>query len=177
MKVLKAVGLVALVLFVLIVLVLAQPTPELSTVDDVDLESYTGTWYSVYEYPVYYGFLMFGYESTECENPQAYYELLPNGNIKVINSCLYKGEELTIEGEAGVEEGGKLWVSFFPFMKSPYYIIGLDEDYQWSVVGTPNLETLWFLSRTPEIEPTDLDEMYQIAQDHGFDTTRLTKTK
>ena len=53
----------------------------------------------------------------------------------------------------------KLWVSFdnwfsalFPGVaKGDYWVLYLDQDYQHVLVGNPNREYLWLLSRTPQV--------------------------
>ena len=44
----------------------------------------------------------------------------------------------------------KVWF-FWPF-KGDYWIIDLDPDYQWAVVGVPSRKYLWILSRTPTLD-------------------------
>lgn len=180
MKLLKALGFIILVFLLLFCIFIFSPDPKMETVASVDPILYMGQWYSVKEIPIFYGFWVFGFDSTECVDSQAYYELLENGNIKIRNSCIYNGEEKVVEGEGGFESSspdGRLWVSFFPLFKSPYYIIGLDEDYQWSVVGTPDRKSLWFLSRNTTLSQEDTDEMLSVAQNQGFDTSLLKDVK
>jgi len=156
------------------------PPEEMETVEYIDAESYSGQWYSVYEIPVYYGFYPFGFDSTKCEDSQAYYEVMDNGNIKVKNSCMYESENRIVEGEAWFAESepnGKLWVSFNPLFKSPYYIIGIDENYNWSIVGTPDRDSLWFLSRSSSLTNDDYNEMVLISENHGFNCEKLTEVK
>ncbi len=55
--------------------------------------------------------------------------------------------------------GAKLKVSFFwPFWGS-YWIIGLDADYQWAVVGHPNRNYLWILGRSPQMDDALYDKL------------------
>jgi apolipoprotein D and lipocalin family protein len=49
-----------------------------------------------------------------------------------------------------------------------YWIIGLDENYQWAIVGTPNRKYGWVLSRTPKLDKTTLDKIFQIIKDQGY---------
>ncbi|MBS3748838.1 MAG: lipocalin family protein [Candidatus Thermoplasmatota archaeon] len=152
----------------------------IDVVDELDAVQYAGLWYSVYELPVFYGLYPFGYSSEKCVNSTATYTIESENTIHVLNKCLLRGREQQVEGTAryvnSSNKNGALIVNFFGF-DSDYNVIGLDENYQWAVVGTKNRENLWFLSRTPAIDETLLDEMKDIAEAEGFDTSQLYKVK
>ena len=57
-----------------------------------------------------------------------------------------------------------------------YWVIGLGPDYTWAVVGTPNRQYLWLLSRTPEMSDTSYARAVEIARGSGFDVSKLVKT-
>jgi apolipoprotein D and lipocalin family protein len=62
-----------------------------------------------------------------------------------------------------------------PFIWGNYWILDLDADYQWSLVGEPTRKYLWVLSRQPEM-PEDLYRtICNSAQEKGFDTTDLIR--
>jgi apolipoprotein D and lipocalin family protein len=52
----------------------------------------------------------------------------------------------------------------------------LAEDYSYAVVGTPDREYLWILSRTPVMAPTLYHQLVQEMASKGFDVSRLRKT-
>ena len=95
----------------------------------------------------------------------AKYILTEEGEIRVINSCIDEdGEVDEADGLARIvdkKSNAKLEVSFFSIFGwrpiwGDYWVIGLDENYQWAIVGTPSRKYGWVLSRTPT-----LDEMNQ----------------
>jgi apolipoprotein D and lipocalin family protein len=49
-----------------------------------------------------------------------------------------------------------------------YWIIGLDENYQWAVIGTPSRKYGWILSRTPELNSEALDRIFSILKQNGY---------
>jgi len=155
-----------------------NPGEPLNVVDELDAVQYSGLWYSVYELPVFYGIYPFGYSSEKCINSTATYTVESETTIHVLNKCILRGREKQIEGTAryanSSNKNGALIVNFFGF-DSDYNVIGLDNNYQWAVVGTKNRENLWFLSRIPVIDDTLLNEMKDIAQREGFDTSNLYK--
>ncbi|MGE5384573.1 MAG: lipocalin family protein, partial [Betaproteobacteria bacterium] len=68
-------------------------------------------------------------------------------------------------------------VSFFWPFRSDYWVIGLDDQYRWAVVGNPNREYLWILSRTPELPKPLLDRALLAASRQGYDLGRLKYTR
>jgi apolipoprotein D and lipocalin family protein len=157
-----------------------DPGDPINVVDDLDAAQYAGLWYSVYEIPVFYGFYPFGYSSVNCINSTATYTVESENTLHVLNKCIYRGRERIVEGTAryanSSEKNGALIVNFFGF-DSDYNVIGLDDEYQWAVIGTKSRESLWLFSRIPTIEVTLLDEMKNIAELEGFDTTLLVEVK
>ena len=65
--------------------------------------------------------------------------------------------------------------SFWPFWGS-YWILELDPDYRYAVVGHPSRNYLWILSRTPQMEDALYRDLMQRIEGHGYDTTRIVRT-
>ncbi|MDE1178707.1 MAG: lipocalin family protein [Edaphobacter sp.] len=149
-----------------------EPLP---TVAHVDLKRYQGTWYEIARLPLYW--------ENKCDaNVTATYTLRPDGKVTVLNQCLKKdGSETASTGTAEVAtrdgSNAKLKVSFFWPFKGDYWILSLDSDYCWALVGTPNLKSLWVLSRMPQLDATILDRLLDQARQLGFDTEKLIYTR
>jgi apolipoprotein D and lipocalin family protein len=147
------------------------------TVGQVDLARYAGTWFEAARFPTSFQ----DSARVRCEAVSATYTLRPDGRVGVVNRCrnaLAGGAERVAEGVARSASPGndRLRVSFFwPFF-GDYWVIGLDPDYRWAVVGAPDRDFLWILSRTPVMAPADVDAAVAIARREGFDTTRLRRT-
>lgn len=148
--------------------------PPLETVDSVDVERYLGKWFEIARYPVSF--------EEGCVGVTAEYALRDDGRIRVLNTCIegtLDGPVRTIEGTGRVieeETNAKLAVSFFGPFEGPYWILMLDEDYQWAVVGEPSRSTLWILSRTPQLDEDTLDMISAALPDLGYDPERLIMT-
>ena len=70
----------------------------------------------------------------------------------------------------------KLKVTFvWPFY-GDYWIIKLGNDYDYSVVGTPNRKYLWILSRTPQMDDKLYSQLIEYVKSKGFDVNKLIKT-
>ena len=122
----------------------------LTGVDSVDLQRYLGKWYEIASYPAWF--------QKDCTGSTADYSLLPDGKIEVINRCRKDSLDGPLKESKGKAEvvdtatNAKLKVWFFWPFKGNYWIIDLDPDYQWAVVGEPSRKYLWILSRTPTME-------------------------
>lgn len=145
--------------------------PKLETVSHVDLNRYLGKWYEVARFTLSF--------EKNCVGATANYSLREDGSINVINTCFkgtLAGKLKTAHGHAKVvdkETGSKLKVSFFGPFYAPYWIIDLGENYEYAVVGSPNRDTLWILSRTPALDPAVLKSILERAELKGFDTAKL----
>lgn len=148
--------------------------PPLATVEGVDLQRYVGTWYEIASYPAWF--------QKGCVATQAQYSLRPDGRIQVVNQCRQKSLDGPLKTATGIARvvnppaNSRLEVSFFRPFWGDYWIIDLDPDYQWVVVGHPSRDYLWILSRTLHLD----EAVYQRLVDHlpaqGYDPARLRHT-
>ena len=65
------------------------------------------------------------------------------------------------------------WLSPFPFVWGDYWIIALDPDYQWSLVGAPSREYLWILARKPTLETSQVQRLLEKAKALNFDINAI----
>jgi len=154
-----------------------EPPPE--TVAAVDLARYAGSWFEISRFPNSFQ----DSRSRVCEETIASYTPLPDGTVGVRNRCLdvvHGGQEEVATASAYAVEGSgnsRLRVTFFWPFYGDYWVIGLDPDYRWAVVGTPGRDYLWILSRTPALSAGDYAESVGIARAQGFDVNRLRSTR
>lgn len=148
--------------------------PPLEPVPEVDLERYLGTWYEIASYPQRF--------QKGCTGTTATYTLRDDGEIDVLNRCrlgTLDGEEKTAEGRARIPDkasSSKLEVSFFGPFWGDYWVIFLDEDYRWAVVGHPSRDYLWVLSRTPQISDEQYAHILERLTAVGYPLDRLERT-
>ena len=143
----------------------------LEVVPHVDLEKYLGKWYEIARLPAKF--------QEGCSETTATYALSKNGIISVLNECRRKGKVTQAKGKAKVVDkttGAKLKVTFFWPFYGDYWIIKLGNDYEYSVVGTPNRKYLWILSRTPQMDDNLFSELIEFVKSKGFDVGSLIKT-
>lgn len=149
----------------------SAPAPApLTTVDHVDLPRYLGRWYEIAKIPN-------RFQKQCASNTTAEYELRKDGSITVTNTCLMSiGKADVAHGVAKIVDGStnaRLKVSFIAFFGlrpfwGDYWVIGLDPDYQWAVVGTPSRRFGWVLARTPTLDDATMETIYGILEKNGY---------
>jgi apolipoprotein D and lipocalin family protein len=75
----------------------------------------------------------------------------------------------------------KLWVRFDNWFsrlapdltKGEYWVLYHDPDYRVALVGHPNREYLWLLSRSPTVSSQTREQLLQRAREQGYPTEKL----
>lgn len=140
-------------------------------VKDFEIERYLGTWYEIAR-------LDHRFERG-LSQVTANYSLRDDGGVHVVNRGYNIAEDEWDEaiGKAyfvGDSNVGQLKVSFFGPFYGGYNIIELDKaGYQYSLVAGPDLDYLWILSRTPQLDEATLETLLNKARDLGFATDEL----
>ncbi len=150
----------------------APETRPVSAVARVDLERYAGRWYELAAYPMFFQRQCVG-------DTTADYAIRPDGRIDVMNRCRTATGQARAQGVAWAQEGSgnaRLKVSFFWPFRADYWVIGLDEDYRWAVIGEPGRRYLWILSRTPQLPAAELERARRAAAAQGYDLAPLRTT-
>jgi apolipoprotein D and lipocalin family protein len=152
----------------------ARDAHPLKTVDSVDLKRYAGDWYEIARYP--------NRSEKDCNSDvHARYVLRPDGRVNVRNECRKaNGKPDVTNGTAKVADAksnAKLKVTFFWPFYGDYWIIDLDPQYRYAVVGEPDRKCLWVLSRTKELDEATYKQILQHVAENGYDTSKLVKTK
>lgn len=145
--------------------------PPPSTVKSVDLARYAGTWHEIQAFPNWF--------QRGCEDSTATYTTLPDGKIRVVNSCTRNGKTTSVTGTATPVPGSnnsRLKVRFFGPFAGDYWILDLDKNYRWVAVGHPNRQYLWILARTPQLDPATLARIRTRLAAQGYDVSRLVSS-
>ena len=150
----------------------ASGLPPLQTVPRVDLNRYLGEWHEIARYPNRF--------QKGCLGSSARYTLREDGEIDVLNSCRdgQSNELRQARGRAWVVDSAsnaRLKVSFFWPFRGDYWIIELGEQYEYAVIGTPDRNYFWILSRTTTMADDLYAAILQRAAVQGFDATRVVR--
>ncbi len=162
-----------LILLTMASLLSCKTSQDLPTVETVDIQKYFGVWYEIARLPNSFE------KGLECVT--ATYSLKNNGKIEVLNKGHFTEKEnvsKTAKGTAWVPDSsypGRLKVTFFwPFF-GDYYIMSLDENYQYALVGDPSRKYLWILSRTKILDPAVYSQLIDHAKTNGFNIDQVIK--
>lgn len=151
-------------------------SPELPTMASVDLWRYQGDWHEIARLDHWF--------QRGCVQSTANYVLEADNTLRVTNRCITtEGKQREAFGRA-IPVAGKpaqLKVSFgfpsnlFTGRNGNYWIIALDDDYQWVMVGHPDRQSLWILARTPVMDEEQYARLLAMARAQGFDVGKLLR--
>ena len=137
-----------------------------STVSNLYLNKYLGTWYEIARFDHSF--------ERGMSFTTAKYSPAGDGTIAVVNSGIKDGKMKSAKGKAKVTTvPGLLRVSFFGPFYSDYRILMVTDDYQYALVGSKSPAFLWILSRTPNVPQDTLDAILREAADRGYKTEKL----
>ena len=148
----------------------------LDTVAPVNLDRYQGRWYEVARLPMWF-------ERNCVGDVTATYTLRQDGRMDVVNRCRTEAAFISAQGIAEVPDAahpGQLrvrfapaWLAWLPMVWGDYWILDLDPEYRWVMVGAPSRSYLWILSRTPVLDQNTINQLKHKAVSLGFDVTPM----
>ncbi|XP_037454825.1 temperature-induced lipocalin-1-like [Triticum dicoccoides] len=152
----------------------------MKVVRNLDLERYMGRWYEIACFPS-------RFQPKDGANTRATYTLGPDGAVKVLNETWTDGRRGHIEGTAfradPASDEAKLKVRFYvpPFLPvfpviGDYWVLHIDDAYQYALVGQPSRNYLWILCRQPQMDEGMYKELVERAKEEGYDVSKLRKT-
>ncbi len=163
-----------LLLIIMLSAITLSAQKNLSVVPSVDLKKYAGKWYEIARKP-------FSFE-TKLKCITATYTLREDGRIGVENAGVYiskPGKTSIARGRAFIPDKNapaKLKVQFFWPFSGNYWIMQLDENYRYVLIGEPSLKYMWILAREKKLESDVLKMLLDKASNAGYDITDLIMT-
>ncbi|WP_369931063.1 lipocalin family protein [Xanthomonas sp. NCPPB 2632] len=151
----------------------ALASTPVTAVSHLDLDRYAGTWHEIARLPMWF--------QRKCEKDvTAHYTPQPDGTVAVHNACVTaEGKTIASDGVARRPEPfalGKLqvrfapaWLSWVPLVWADYWVVALDDDYRWAMIGQPGRKYLWILSREPSLDRKTFEELKARAVSMGYD--------
>jgi apolipoprotein D and lipocalin family protein len=164
---------------IILATIVAAPLPN-TPITALDVPRYMGTWHEVARLPQKF--------QKQCvADVTATYKLQSNGRISVTNACRKADGRMSVAvGEAKSTKlaAGALKVRFAPKILSwlgavwgDYWILELDPEYRWVMIGSSDTDYLWILSRTPTLDANVLDGLKARAKARGYDVNKLIISK
>ncbi|PSS21025.1 Temperature-induced lipocalin-1 like [Actinidia chinensis var. chinensis] len=153
---------------------------EMEVVKGLDLERYMGRWYEIASFPS-------RFQPKSGINTRATYTLREDGIVNVLNETWTDDKRGFIEGTAykadPKSDEAKLKVKFYvpPFLPiipvvGDYWVLFIDDDYQYALIGQPSRKYLWILCRQNHIAEETYKQLVQRAKDEGYDVSKLHQT-
>eukprot|EP00252_Welwitschia_mirabilis_P019535 TRINITY_DN453_c0_g1_i2.p1 TRINITY_DN453_c0_g1~~TRINITY_DN453_c0_g1_i2.p1 ORF type:complete len:237 (+),score=15.22 TRINITY_DN453_c0_g1_i2:141-851(+) len=126
---------------------------EMEVVKGLELQRYMGKWYEIASMPS-------RFQPKNGSNTTATYSLNNDNTVHVVNETFSDGKKASIEGTAykidANSDDAKFKVKFMvpPFLPiipvyGNYWVLRLDPDYRWAMVGEPSRKYLWVRTHIP----------------------------
>ena len=141
----------------------------------LDIARYAGTWHEIAHLPLYF--------QRKCiDTITATYTPRKDGTLAVHNACrTAKGMDASdgvarrVDAASGALKVRFVpgWLAWLPMVWADYWVIELDPDYRWAVVGSPSRKYLCVLSREPSMPASQFRAIRDRAQARGYPVDRL----
>jgi len=118
---------------------------------------------------------------SDAYNPVEIYEMADDGRILTtyqFNDGGFDGKQKTYRPVAKVfdKESNAEWrMRFFGVINTPYLILYVSDDYQYTVIGVPGRDMAWIMSRSPEIAADQYASLRRELETRDFDLESFTR--
>ena len=151
-----------------------------NAVTTLDPAKFAGKWYEIAAFSN-------NFQRKCIANITMTYTLKKNGVFDVVNECLETdGTTKTAKGSAKIAKKtapGKMKIrfssgffSFLPGVWEDHWVIDLDKNYEYAVIGGPKREYLWVISRKPEMSDAQYQDILRRIEDQGYNPAKFLKT-
>jgi apolipoprotein D and lipocalin family protein len=164
-----------IILFTPIIMASAYSQKPPSVVSSVDLNRYKGLWYEIARLPFFFE------RKLKCTS--ATYTLREDGRITVLNKGNYLTDPKKSTSSQGVawipdkNSPAKLKVQFFWPFSGDYWILELDKDYRYVLVGDPSHKYLWILAREKKMDEKTYSMLLNKAVENGYDVKSIIRVE
>jgi len=153
---------------------------DVKPVESFEVSRYLGTWHEIASIPQFF--------QRKCvRDTKASYSTAADSLIRVDNVCTR--DDGTRERASGRARAGdpsvasKLEVTFLElfgeyrfWVAADYWVIALDPNYSWAVVGHPSRRYGWILSREPSLPTVAVAEIIGRLKSQGYDACEFLVT-
>ena len=157
------------------ILVLHSMLLTMEPVKNLDIDKFMGKWYVISNIPNFI-------ENTATDSYDEY-TLNSDGTIEISYHALKNNNPVTLKQRATIlnKENNSEWKlkltrPCIPFLRLPYKVIILDDNYQYMAVGYPKNKYGWIMSRTNKMD----DDLYfkiltTLQVKFGYDINQFKK--
>jgi apolipoprotein D and lipocalin family protein len=153
--------------------------PLRGTDQAVELERFMGPWYVIAFIPIDVALLPM-FSEKGAHNGIESYRLTNDGTIETtytFRQDSFDGPERVMTPRARVANPptNSEWKMKFKWYlpASDFLILRVDPEYQRTVIGVPNRDYVWIMSRTPTMPAAEYDELVAWLNSVGYDTSLL----
>jgi|TARA_X000000368_G_scaffold133783_1_gene105008 apolipoprotein D and lipocalin family protein len=139
----------------------------MKTVEFVDLEKFMGKWFVIALVP--------NMIEKGATNSSDTYVLNNDGTIDITYDAIKDGKERQIKQKGTVidKSSNAEWTiqmrkPFVPFMKFPFKIVYVNENYEYMAVGYPKNTMGWIMGRSSQISNEDFDKIMSALIELGY---------
>lgn len=142
----------------------------------LDLERYAGAWHHL-------AWLPEDFQRKCVSSSRVEYLSRADGGFQVNRSCEdadgrtreETAEAMPVPGAPGSLQmrSAPRWRAWMPFGWSRRWVIAVDPDYRWALVGAPDRDRLWILARELSMEQARLDALVDQARGMGYPVDAL----
>ena len=140
---------------------------QMKTVDYVDIERFMGKWFVTAIVP--------NMIENGATNASDIYELNSDGTIAITYDAIKDGKKkqikqkgIIINKESNAEWSIQMKKPYIPFLKFPFKIILIDNDYNYMAVGYPDNKMGWIMSREVEMDEALYNNILTELVDFGY---------
>lgn len=139
--------------------------------EKIDFSLYQGTWYEIARLPNSFE------EGLKCIT--ATYSYNDEGIILLTNKGISRSNPddiKTLTGRAWIpdpEHPENLKVQFIWPVTTDYWVVHVDSNKGYAIIGSPSRKRLWFLSRKESIDEADFPALKRIAEKNQFKTDSI----
>jgi apolipoprotein D and lipocalin family protein len=163
----------------LVLLAGCSSSPEALKATDkkIELSRFMGDWYVIGSIPIDYFFA----SEAGGHNAVESYELKEDGSI----DTRYRFRQDSFDGPLksfnptgfvyNTETNAEWRMQFLWPFKSAYLITYLSDDYSQTIIGVPNRDYIWIMSRTPEVSEDEYQRLLQLAIAAGYDPESIVR--
>lgn len=167
----KLIGLTALLLTSIYIVNVNRPEETVIAKDlpfekNINFTRFMGLWYNIASKP--------NIIESKCKCAQTVDTLIESLVIELSESCLIFGKNITSKSKAvATIPGYGNWTNVNGPAKADYWVVEMDPDYQWAILGQPSRKGFWIIARNYQIDNALLDKLVARGKQLDFDLSDL----
>ena len=165
-----------LLLILLIFMSFIKGAETMKTVEFVDLEKFMGKWFVIALVP--------NMIEKGATNSSDTYVLNEDGTIDITYNAIKDGKQRQIKQKGTVvnQSSNAEWTiqmrkPFVPFMKFPFKIVYVDENYEYMAVGYPKNTMGWIMGRSSSLSEEDYNKIINSLIELGYTADQFELVK